>query len=123
MRASLRRAYVVGEPESTSVFQLNYYVDVAVIDDAERELPGVLTFIFGVVSPRWIENNLESSEIMVGRHYIIAKTCDLDLIDAKLKDYIESFEASTPTALLQKLEKIGRSDSEDGYPLPERPFL
>jgi len=123
MKAKFKRSYVTGNPESPDIFQLIYHVDVSVVDDDGSELPGLMTFIFDVVSPRWIEKYLKTSQIMLGRHFIIARDANLDLVDEKLSDYVNTFTGETADEIDRQLEKLGRSDNMEGLPVPVRHFL
>jgi immunity protein 8 of polymorphic toxin system len=123
MKAKFKRSYVAGSPESPDIFQLTYHVDVSVVDDDDSELPGLMTFIFDVVSPKWIEKYLNPSQIMLGRHFIIARDANLDLVDEKLSDFVNTFTGETAEEIDQKLEKIGRSDNMEVLPVPDRHFL
>lgn len=113
MHPVFKDSWVVGRPASADTFQLEYYVDVAIVDDQENEMPGVLTFTFEVVSPRWIEKHLDPTKLMLGRHFVVVLSPDIDMIDTKLEGYIATITGATPREIHEKLEKLGRSEGED----------
>ena len=122
--ARFRNSYSVGTPSSSTTFQLSYFVEVAIFDvDSGVEYPGTLTFTFEVVSPTWIAEFLGTDKILLGRHFIVSNTSDLSKVEAKLTKYLDAFRGGTAKELVEKLEKVARSESAVEYPLAETFFL
>jgi hypothetical protein len=114
----------LGPPADLECFHVDYFVTVDFVGDDVANI-GNATFRFEVVTPRWIEDYLGPTDVMLGRHFVVVRSYDLSLIDTKITKYVNTnFSGPTVADIIQRLEKIGRyDDGLDLFPLSDQWIL
>ena len=115
MRARLRRLH------SPDVFDLRVYRPPAadsfafllqVIVGPEGE-PGEESFDIMVCTPRWLEQNHEKGDIVIGRHLLLVFEYDYDRLVRFVKTHVEQSSGETWFEVAQKLGRLGKWEFED----------
>lgn len=75
--------------------------------------PGEESFDVMVCTPAWVERVIREGGPLIGRHYLLVDTYDIERITGYLRAQVETLEAETWQGLAEKIGRIGRWEFED----------
>ena len=78
-----------------------------------KGLAGEESFDFTVCTPKWLDENLKESDVLVGRHYIFVKRYDYAQICKKIEKIVNSCAAESWQQVGPKLGRLGLWEFED----------
>ena len=74
---------------------------------------GEESFDIQVCTPKWLIQNYEQEDIIIGRHLLIVFNYNYDRIFQRVKRYIESCNGDTWSEVAEKIGRIGKWEFED----------
>ena len=95
-------------PEKVDNFSVFLQLMVGPIDNEGEE-----SFDLVLCTPLWLIENRHTSDIIVGRHYLIVFEYDYQRIFTKLKQLIEDTSGKTWEDIALKIGRIGKWEFED----------
>jgi hypothetical protein len=79
--------------------------------------PGHESFDLTVCTPSWLARRVrEVGRPLVGRHYLIVESMDIEVVLAFLRKQVESIEAPTWSEVAAKVGRLGHWEFEDYRP-------
>ncbi len=74
---------------------------------------GEESFDIEVCTPKWLSDNYQLDDILIGRHLLIVFNYNYDRIINKIKSYVESCSGDRWDQLAEKIGRLGRWEFED----------
>jgi Immunity protein 8 len=78
-----------------------------------EKVGGEETFHFMICTPNWLNSNHSSSDIIVGRHYLIVFEYDYQRIISMLGSYVDQVEADSWDEIGSMIGRLGKWEFED----------
>ena len=97
--------YSPGDPESFS-FLLQAFV-------GPKDTEGEESFCIQVCTPKWLNENYNQEDVIIGRHLLIVLNYNYDRILNRIKEYVRSCSGKTWKEVAEKIGRIGRWEFED----------
>ena len=115
MRAELKRIhspdienltkYYPDDPENFS------FLLQAIVSPFGEE--GEESFDIEVCTPKWLSENYQKNDIVIGRHLLIVFDYNYDRIFNKIKSYIENCSGDTWRKIAEQVGRLGKWEFED----------
>jgi hypothetical protein len=80
---------------------------------APKNSDGEESFDIVVCTPKWLENQLERENLIIGRHYLFIKRYNINAINLFLSEFAEKCEGYSWDDVASKLSRIGKWEFED----------
>jgi hypothetical protein len=74
---------------------------------------GEESFDVMICSPKWIMENVKEDEPLIGRHYLIMKKYNFDLLWYTIQSYCKLCEGKIWIECAEKLSRLGKWEFED----------
>lgn len=96
------------QPDRSDNFAFNLRMIIS-----PKGMVGEESFDLMVCTPDWLKDNINKTEILFGRHYLIVFQYDYDAIYKKLTEYVNNIEASNWDEIGTLIGRIGYWEFED----------
>jgi len=120
MRAELKRLHSpdVENLESYVPNQINNFGFLLQVMAGPKNAPGEESFDVVVCTPDWLKRQYKSSDVVVGRHYLIVFEYDYGRLRRFLQEYCEQCFGETWPEVANKLNRLGKWEFEDYQAAP-----